>query len=113
MSNFVRATFLASLTFLLAHFALPERSSQAERGADSETGIVRVQHVPHPATSGARTFLTDRLVHGDANAPFALTAAFDHAVICSDVIAPEPVTSGAGLDADVLLPPSRAPPAHS
>jgi hypothetical protein len=113
MSNFVRATFFASLTFLLAHVALPERSNQAERGADSEAGIVRVQHVPHPATSGARTFPTERLACGDADASVAPTAATDHEVICSAVIAPEPVTSGAGLDADVLLPPSRAPPAHS
>lgn len=113
MSNFVRATFFASLTFALAQFALPERSSQAERGAGSEAGIVRVQHVPHPATSGARTFLTDRFAYGDADAPFAPTAATDHEVTCIVVIAPEPVTSGAGLDADVLLPPSRAPPAHS
>jgi hypothetical protein len=110
MTIVTRATIFACLTTALVQAPLPERVEPPDDRPVPEAEVVRVPNVPHPATSGTRIYLPDALSLDFGGATFAAAPAAAPAAARITVAASSSAGPHAALDADVLLPPSRAPP---
>jgi hypothetical protein len=114
MRSSVQFASFASLAFAVAQLALPGRASVSE--VSSVAGVeapAPCRHEAKPPTCYVRTCLAERPADRLVEAPFAPAELVSPDASWVAVPAPAAGTSEAVPDALVILPPSRAPPAHS
>lgn len=112
MSTLVRVGFY-SLAVVLTQLALPAGATTPAAAGGGAAERVDVRSAPHAASYGARTVLSDREADRLPDASFAPADRPGARGIATVVVAAAPKSTHRAFGVAFLLPPSRAPPAHS